>query len=770
MHKHLFSCLLLMASTSSTPTDPCSLVSEDTAAKTVSKRYEGLVTIRTKAISGKGAWYWTHFEPILISHTDTNLPKAVKLRCSFCNTLFSASNPSRTASEHLKRGTCPNFNSVLRQNSVVISSPLPISSLPSPTSHNHQHNRKRNSLNSLDSLAVVDRSTQFCNELGCTNSELIQPQNNHNLKLSCGKDDLGALAMFENSIKKLKSPKPSSSPAGSSLSKNQINSALESLADWFYETCGSVSFSSLEHPKFRSFLHQVGLPPCSIHDLSSSRLENRFLETKAEVEARIRDAMFFQIACNGWKMKNCCNGEENLVKFSINLPNGTSLYQKIVLTGGSVSSKHAEEIIWEAVMISLCGSNVLQRCVGIVADKYNTKALRNLEIQHQWMVNLPCQVQGLHSLINDFCKELQVFRTVTESCFKLANFVNNQSQIRISFQKYRLQELDYSGLLRVPSSKCECTKNFLPVYLMFEDILSCARVLHMVFSDDSYKSRTVEDFLAAEVSEMIQGQGFWNSLEAVYSLMKIIKQIADEIEADRLLIGQCLTLWEDLKAKVKSWSVQFNIIDGNLEKILDKRFKKNYHPAWSAGFILDPLYLMRDINGKYVPPFKCLTHEQEKDVDKVITRLVSKEEAHVVLMELMKWRTEGLDPLYAQAVQLKQKDPITGKMKNVNPQGSRLVWETCLSEYKTLGKVAVRLIFLQASSCGFKCNWNSMKWQRNSRVGLERAQKMMFIAAHSKLERRDLSNYDEEKDGEMFRISGSEDDMFNGDFVDTPSV
>jgi hypothetical protein len=72
------------------------------AAKALNKRYEGLVTVRTKAIKGKGAWYWTHLEPILVKNPDTNLPKAVKLKCSLCDAVFSASNPSRTASGALE--------------------------------------------------------------------------------------------------------------------------------------------------------------------------------------------------------------------------------------------------------------------------------------------------------------------------------------------------------------------------------------------------------------------------------------------------------------------------------------------------------------------------------------------------------------------------------------------------------------------------------------------------------------------------------------------
>lgn len=771
-----------MASTNSTPSDPPPSA-DDMASKALNKRYEGLVTVRTKAIKGKGAWYWVHLEPILLRNPNTNVPKAVKLKCSLCDAVFSASNPSRTATEHLKRGTCPNFSSVLRPNSSF--SPLPISSLPSPSSHNH---RKRSSQmstpptphapltssNSLEvhSLAMIE-SSRYCGELGyspshnaVSNTGLYQ----HHLMLSGGKEDLGALAMLENSVKKLKSPKAS---AGPTLSKEQVDSALDLLAEWFYESCGSVSLSSLEHPKFRAFINQVGLPAISRRELSGARLDAKFDDAKAESEARIRDAMFFQVASSGWKSKNFCGfpcGEENLVKFTVNLPNRTSVFQKAVFTGGPVSSKYAEEVLWDTVQ-GICGSTV-QRCAGIVADKFKAKALRNLEIQNHWMVNLSCQLQGFISLFKDLNKEFQLFRVVTENCLKVANFVNTKSQVRSIFLKFRVQELEYAGLLRVPSPKCDTSKNFAPVYAMFEDVLSCSRILQMVVLDDSCKVTFVEDPIGREVAGMIQSEGFWNELEAVYSLVKLIRGMAQEIEAERPLIGQCLPLWEELRSKIKDWCVKFSIDEGPVEKIVEKRFRKNYHPAWAAAFILDPLYLMRDTSGKYLPPFKCLTHEQEKDVDKLVTRLVSREEAPMALMELMKWRSDGLDPLYAQAVQVKQRDPVTGKMKIANPQSSRLVWETCLSEFKSLGKVAVRLIFLQATSCGFKCNWSFMKWfcvHRNSRVGIERAQKMIFIAAHAKLERRDLSN-EEEKDAELFGTAGVDDDMLNEVFADAPSV
>ena len=222
--------------------------------------------------------------------------------------------------------------------------------------------------------------------------------------------------------------------------------------------------------------------------------------------------------------------------------------------------------------------------------------------------------------------------------------------------------------------------------------------------------------------------------------------------------------------KVKEWCVKYSVVEEPVVEIFEKRFRKNYHPAWSAAFILDPLYLVKEASGKYLPPFNCLTREQEKDVDKLLTRLASREEAHVVLMELMKWRSEGLDPLYAQAVQMKQRDPVTGKMKVANPLSSRLVWETCLSEFKSLGKLAVRLIFLHATSFGSKSNCSFIKKisaNKHSRVSLERAQKMIYIAAHAKLERRDFSN-EEGKEAELLAMEGSDDGMLAEVFADAP--
>ncbi|MQM07808.1 hypothetical protein Taro_040656 [Colocasia esculenta] len=768
--------------------------SEESATTKVQKRYEALAAVRSRAIKGKGAWYWAYLEPMLLPDPATGLPSAVKLRCSLCRAAFSASNPSRTASEHLKRGTCPRFSN---PRSSAAAGPggdrapvliVPVSDQPSSPQHRHyqpqssHRSRKRGLASSppspppshqISPLAVADpcrfSSPTATDEVPSSSSTPPPPPQLHghlsHLVTSGGKEDLGALAMLEDSVKRLKNPKAPASPA---LSKTQVESAVALLSDWVHESCGAVSFSAVEHPKFRAFLHHVGLPSVSRRELAGARLDARYEEARLESEARIRDAPFFQMASDGWKP----NGypvvtEQGLVKLAVNLPDGSTVFRKAVFTNGKVPPKYAEEILRDTIT-SICGSGAVQRCAGIVADGFKATALRNLENQHNWMVNLPCQLRGLHGLVKDFAHDLPLFRAVAADCSKLTHFFNTNSNARSVFHKYQLQEHAHASLLRVAPSPSPPRSKFAPVLAMMEDVVGSGRALKMSVLDESYRAVLADDPVAREVGKMVLAEAFWNNLGAALALVKVIRTMAHDMETERPLVGQCLPMWEELRAKVKEWCTRFDVDPGPVESVLDRRFNKNYRPAWSAAFVLDPLYLTRDASGKYVPPFGRLTPEQEKDVDRVITRLLPRpEDARVALMELMKWRAEGLEPLYAQAVQVKQRDPATGKMRVANPASRRLVWETCLSDLRSLSKVAVRLIFLHATARGFRCNMSLLRWVHThgrSRAAMDRAQKLVFVAAHARLERRDLSS-EEEQDAALF--ADEKDDVLD---EDTPEL
>ncbi|KAL6851496.1 hypothetical protein ACP4OV_020429 [Aristida adscensionis] len=747
---------------------------EEAAAR---KRYEALVQVRAKAVKGKGAWYWAHLEPVLVPPPSSGAPpKAARLRCVLCAATFSASNPSRTASEHLKRGACPNFAAPLatasppppghhHQQALAIAAPssvLPISSLPPSTQRRHSTGgggRKRHALAAayaaVEAAAAASQSQHMVlGEPSAYSSPtpptppalpaLPAPRQ----VLSGGRGDLGALARLEDSVKRLRSPLAS---PGATMPRPQAEAALALLADWFLESSGGVSLAAAEHPKLKAFLRQVGLPELPRGELTRARLNARFAEARADAAARVRDARFFQLASDGWR--------EPVVTLAVNLPNGTSVFHRAVPMPAPALSDYAEEVLLDAVS-SVSASGDLYRCAGVVADRFSSKALRDLERTHPWMVNLPCQVHALTRLARDMARELPLFHSAAANCAKIAGYFNTKPAARAVLHKHQLQEHGRAELFRLAAPPSNGGGgDVTAASAMLEDVLTSPRPLQLAVLDDAYKLLCIDDSAAREIADMVHNAAFWAEVDAAHSLVKLIVDVIKELEAERPLVGQCLPLWEDMRGKIRGWCRKFNVDDGVAMNVLERRFRKSYHPAWSAAFILDPLYLIKDGGGRYLPPFKYLTPEQEKDVDRVITRLVSPEEAHLAMMELMKWRSEGLDPLYAQAVQVRQPDPATGKMKIAHKQSSRLVWETCLSELKSLGKVAVRIIFLHATARGFRCTPAMVRWLTapgSSAASIARAQRLVFIAANSKLERKDYSD-DDDKDAEL--LAEGDDEM-----------
>ncbi|CAN6275332.1 unnamed protein product [Urochloa humidicola] len=741
---------------------------EEAAAR---KRYEALVQVRAKVVKGKGAWYWAHLEPVLVPPPASGLPpKMARLRCVLCAATFSASNPSRTASEHLKRGACPNFPSPLPQHQqqglaiAAASSVVPIASFPPSSQRRHSTGggRKRHALAAayaaVEAAAAASLQPFVVGEPAVYSSTpptppaLPAPRQ----ALSGGRGDLGALARLEDSVKWLRSPVASPGPM---LPRRQAEAALDLLSEWLLESSGGVSLAAAEYPKMKAFLRQVGLPELSRADLTGTRLNARFAEASADAAARVRDAHFFQLAADGWRGP--------VVTLAANLPNGTSVFHRAVPMPAPPSSDYAEEVLLDAVS-SVATSADLHHCAGVVADRFGSKALRDLESKHPWMVNLSCQIHCLTRLAKDMARELPLFHSAATNCAKMAAYFNTTATMRVLLHRHQVQELGHAGLLRVAAPPSNGDSEFSAALAMLDDVLTSARPLQLSVLEEPFKLLCIDDSAAREIVDMVHSAAFWAEVEAAHSLVKLITDMVNEMEAERPLVGQCLPLWEDLRGKVRGWCRKFDVDEGVAMDVLERRFRKSYHPAWSAAFILDPLYLIKDASGRYLPPLKYLTPEQEKDMDRLITRLVSPEEVHLAMMELMKWRAEGLDPLYAQAVQVRQPDPATGKMKIANKQSSRLVWETCLSELKLLGKVAVRLIFLHATARVFRCSPAMARWltapARTSSGGTACAQRLVFVVANSKLERKDFSN-DDDRDTEL--LTEGDDDMLTDAIIAT---
>ncbi|KAK9145728.1 hypothetical protein Sjap_005631 [Stephania japonica] len=670
----------------------CEAREDDILSRDLQKRYNGLLMIRTKAIKGKGAWYWSHLEPILFQNQETT-SKALKLRCGLCNALFSASNPSRTASEHLKRGICPNFNGAeANSNGTTL-----------PKFKFRKHTKKDLPGAGLTSLALIPAPC----------SVAFQPN----------------------------------SPTAPQLNQTQIETAFNLLAEWFYETCGYVSLSTVNHPKFRAFLHHLGIPPVKPSAILGRNLDIKYVEARLQFEDKIQDAMFFQLSTSGWKIETACNNFANetdaLVKVVVNLPNGSSLFHRVLPLGASnPSSDYIREVLCTFVK-EVSGSNVY-RCAGIVADagNANRRALHELELHHTWMVNLTCQSKALQLLLKDFFKHLPLFALTASLCHKFVqvNFFKSHNCNDINICLNSQQSLSLEQTAAAISA--------------IENVAQFSGALDQAFTGKTISS----DPLNKEISDAIQAPKFWEDLDAVISLTKLLKGLVQEIEEDRPCLGQCLPLWEEVKNRIRAWCNNFTVEEKPVMELVNRRFSKNYHQAWAASYILDPLNVAEDSSGRYLPPFKFLTPEQDKDAVKVITRLTHNENAHIALMELMKWRTEGLDPVYARAVQAKERDQVSGKMKVANPCGSRLVWETYLTEFQVLRKVAARLVFLQASTSGL--NWKQpfsswFNFSRPSSNAIDKIQKILFVSLHKRLEKDEFP--DEREKGSMLYNCKTED-------------
>ena len=92
----------LAVSTGDTPNP----ASRSKPKETLGELYEKL--LRQKEHSERtGTWFWPHLEPVAFSQ-DGNVT-SVRLQCLHCQQHMAASNPSRTATEHLRSGSCKQF-------------------------------------------------------------------------------------------------------------------------------------------------------------------------------------------------------------------------------------------------------------------------------------------------------------------------------------------------------------------------------------------------------------------------------------------------------------------------------------------------------------------------------------------------------------------------------------------------------------------------------------------------------------------------------------
>ena len=83
-------------------------------------------------------------------------------------------------------------------------------------------------------------------------------------------------------------------------------------------------------------------------------------------------------------------------------------------------------------------------------------------------------------------------------------------------------------------------------------------------------------------------------------------------------------------------------------EVVEKQFQANYHQAWAASYVLDPLYLVPgSTSDRWVPPFEKLSPQQRADAETIIKRLAPTDALRPQVRSRSCWRFCCLDGLPA---------------------------------------------------------------------------------------------------------------------------
>eukprot|EP00245_Coleochaete_scutata_P016555 TRINITY_DN776_c0_g2_i1.p1 TRINITY_DN776_c0_g2~~TRINITY_DN776_c0_g2_i1.p1 ORF type:complete len:775 (-),score=150.13 TRINITY_DN776_c0_g2_i1:187-2511(-) len=679
----------------------------------------------------KPAWFWEYLNPNL-RRTEDGTAMALTLHCNLCFKVFSASNPSRTAVEHLKEGACKGIGGAretMRQGGIVVKPRGPSNKGKLPkVGKARKRGRPSGKAVAEDGEEPDEEEDQLPQtNFVVANKEIVQRQ---------GMNNQGLWANKVNAA-----PTQLQALQGVVVHKSQKEKAMEVLTDWIYESAGAVPLSSVEHPKFREFLRVMGLPQLTHKHLATERLEHRYVQTKQAVDQKIAEARFFQLVTNGWS--DCDPGEgPRLISVAVNLSSGATIFRKVMNPETfPLTSEFIQERLDSALLELVSGEQGYDRCVGIITDGDAAlrSALQRLSDSYPQMVNVTCQSQAFRELLQDFRELIPCFHTAIEGATRAVHFFTQRSvakQMLVDVYQQVISETKSLRMLRDASLEGPLE--------MVEAVLACKEALQYTVEDARFAEAFPEE---AEDMQSYFGQqkDFWWDAEFAITLAQPIREAIHSVDTERPSLSQCLPLWNSVRARIKEWTQSVEFMpqnegrDDRLLDLLDRRFQQNYHAAWAVSYLLDPLYAVQQAD-RCLPPYDQLTVEQKTDVDRLLPKLVAREDTPQVMLELVRWRAEGFPYLYGEGLHKKERDPLTGKDRGVSARTRTMIWETILQHLPHLGRVAARLMTLRASSLGSEQSWQVWKWGKRGDLrswpAIERAAKIAVIASNSKAEGR----------------------------------
>eukprot|EP00798_Chlamydomonas_sp_ICE-L_P012776 gene12776-16033_t len=335
-----------------------------------------------------------------------------------------------------------------------------------------------------------------------------------------------------------------------------------------------------------------------------------------------------------------------------------------------------------------------EELIGFIMDntKANANAMKMLEEQNPAWVCIGCGAHAFALIFKDFNKLLKCVWTaeVFATARMMTNTINDSEKVRALIAS--IQERD-CGQRRGFSAHVP-TRFAIMLFVMSDlhvsrDSIKAACITdewstvskHATHADDFYQAAT--GVLNRQGNGGNGGRGrpadrlnFWEEVALAIKLLQPISDAIHQLEADRPMLSQMMPIWTAMLKHADAFVAQEGLpkrYKKGVVEIFSARFTKHYRPAWSAAYLLDPMYFSKDEYG-WRPPFSTLCAQQQKDAKERILHFVPVEKRTEAAAEFLKLQLMALHPDIFEAMEtLTNRQVVDGKVITA-PVAMRAGW------------------------------------------------------------------------------------------------
>jgi hypothetical protein len=200
-----------------------------------------------------------------------------------------------------------------------------------------------------------------------------------------------------------------------------------------------------------------------------------------------------------------------------------------------------------------------------------------------------------------------------------------------------------------------------------------------------------------------------------------------------------------------------------LPQLFAERKHKLWHACFSAAYLLDPIYFIKDARGAWWPPLTKLTAEQRAEAKECIISITPPAHQTDVAIE---WSTMLLDGLTAgiddEVMQLltARKQQANGKVSVASVSRRQKWWcNHGSTSFPNIAAAALRLLAMPVTTGAAERNWSiwgQVYTKLRNRLGIQRGEMIVFIRQNLKLQ--DSSLPDDEDIAMQLALEDAEDE------------